>query len=153
MAAGCSAITETETVEAADTYQRWSAQMDHIPFLFHLPGGQVEAFDIHGRAWTETGSQAEARDADRVEVYIGSFPGPSASLCEGKPAASALPADTSKANVVSALCDRARTVVSFSDQARPRVLAARPTYIARTRHLLLNGIWRSVAQEPDPKPY
>lgn len=153
LAAGCSAITETRTVETADTYQRWSTQMDHIPFLFHLPDGRLEAFDDHGKAWSEAGSQVEAGDANRVEVYVGKFPGPSASLCEDEPRPPASSVDASKANVVSALCDHSRTVVSFSDLARPKALAARTAYIAHTRYLLLNGIWKSVAQEPDPKPY
>jgi hypothetical protein len=152
LSVGCTVMTDTKTVQTSDTYQLWSARMDRMPFLFHLPDGQLEAFDDHGHAWSETASQVEASDADRVEVYIGSFSTLPTSLCEGKTQlASTSSAPT--ANVVSALCDRSRTVVSFGDQARSKVLAARETYIAHTRYLLLNGIWKSVAQEPDPRPY
>lgn len=153
LSVGCSVISQTRTVQASDTYQRWAGQMDHIPFLFHLPDGQLEAFDDHGNTWAAPGSEVEANDADRVEVYVGNFSGLSPSLCAGKPHEQAPAANVAGINVVSALCDRSRTVVSFGDRARPRVLAARKAYIARTRHLLLNGIWKSVAQEPDPRPY
>jgi hypothetical protein len=153
LSVGCTVMTETKTVETSDTYQLWSARMDRMPFLFHLPDGQLEAFDDRGHAWSEPASQVEASDADRVEVYVGSFSGLPTSLCEGKTQLSSTSATAPTANVVSALCDRSRTVVSFSDQARSRLLTARTSYIARTRHLLLNGIWKSVAQEPDPRPY
>jgi len=153
LSVGCTVMTETRTVETSDTYQLWSDRMDRMPFLFHLPDGQLEAFDDHGHAWNAAASQVEASDTDRVEVYLGSFSGLPTSLCEGKTQLSSTSATTPNANVVSALCDRSRTVVSFSDRARSKVLAARETYIAHTRHLLLNGIWKSVAQEPDPRPY
>ena len=153
LSVGCSAITETRTVESADTYVRWSQTMDHIPFVFHLADGRLEAFDDHGGPWASPGAQVEASDVDRVEVYVGHFAGPSDSLCAGQPQASLLATDAAGENVVSALCDKSRTVVAFSDHARPRVLAARKSYVAHVRHLLLNGIWKSVAQEPDPRPY
>lgn len=153
LSVGCSVVTETRTVEMSDTYQHWSDRMDHIPFLFHFADGHLEAFDDHGKTWEDAGSKVEASGTDRVEVYVGNFTGPSDSLCTGEPKRQPVAADAVGANVVSALCDQARTVVSFSDHARPRVLAARKSYIARTRHLLLNGIWKSVAQEPDPRPY
>lgn len=153
LSVGCSAITETRTVESADTYARWSQTMDHIPFVFHLADGRLEAFDDHGGPWAFPGAQVEASDADRVEVYVGHFSGPSDSLCAVKPDASLPAPDAKGANVVSALCDKSRTVVSFSDNAKPRVLASRKGYVAHVRYLLLNGIWKSVAQEPDPRPY
>jgi predicted ABC-class ATPase len=153
LSVGCSAITQTTTVEASDTYQHWSDKMDHMPFLFHLPDGRTEAFDDHGKAWADAGSHVETSGADRVEVYVGNFPGPSDTLCAVRPKAQPAGATANDANVVSALCDQSRTVVSFSDHVRPRVLAATGDYVGRVRHLLLNGIWKSVAQEPDPRPY
>jgi hypothetical protein len=153
LSVGCTAVTQTRTVETSDTYQHWSEKMDHMPFLFHLPDGRTEAFDDHGKAWADAGSHIEASGADRVEVYIGNFSGPSDTLCAVQPKAQLSNASADDANVLSALCDHSRTVVSFSDHARPRVLAATDNYVGRVRHLLLNGIWKSVAQEPDPRPY
>jgi len=153
LSVGCSAITQTSTVEASDTYLHWSEQMDHMPFLFHLPDGRMEAFDDHGKVWADAGGHVEASGSDRVEVYVGNVPGPSDALCAVGPKGRPPSANADAANVVSALCDHSRTVVSFRDHARPRVLAATGDYVGRVRHLLLNGIWKSVAQEPDPRPY
>lgn len=150
MMAGCGARTEIRTVQDNDTYSFWNKKMDHIPFVFHYPDGRLEAFDDHGQVFSQPAAALEAERGDRVEIYVGHFDGPVKSLCYSSPDA----APTSKGpTVVSALCDHERSVVSFSDHARDRVLAAKSLYVARTRSLLLNGIWESPAQEPNQLPY
>ncbi|WP_156108679.1 MULTISPECIES: hypothetical protein [Luteibacter] len=147
---GCAAVTETGTVKANDTYDLWDKRMDHIPFVIHDANGNAAAFDSRGDVFNEPVADVEAERGRRVEIWVGHFSGPVKTLCAGAPAS--VPNDKGP-TVVSALCDRDRSVVSFSDRARERVIAARPGYIARTRKLLLDGIWESVAQEPDPLPY
>ncbi|SDG01553.1 MULTISPECIES: hypothetical protein [Rhodanobacteraceae] len=147
---GCAAVTETSTVKEKDTYDLWDKRMDHIPFVFHDADGAVTAFDNRGDIFSKAATAVEAERGRRVEIWVGHFSGPLKTLCSGAPAS--VP-DAKGPTVVSALCDRDRSVVSFADRARERVIATRPVYIARARKLLLNGIWESVAQEPDPLPY
>lgn len=150
LATGCGLRLSTSTVQPSDTYGLWEDRLDRMPFLFHFPDGHIEAFDDHGGALTEAGDTSGVDSGRRVEVYIGGFPSSAGSLC-GAPVVHLSPGtEPGGANVVSALCDRSRTVVSFSDHVRPRVLAATRSYVPRVRHLLLEGIWESVAQEPEP---
>ncbi|MGA7437113.1 MAG: hypothetical protein WBW32_03170 [Luteibacter sp.] len=119
-----------------------------MPFVFHHSDGHVVVYDVHGDAWKgSTGGLADA-NVQRVEVFEGTRASAGAPLCT--PAA----ADTNPANtgtgVVAALCDRGRLVVSFTDTPRDRVVAVKTTYVPHVRHLLLEGIWESVAQEPAP---
>lgn len=147
---GCAARTEIRTVQDSDSYSLWSKAMDHIPFVFHYPDGHLEAFNDHGEVFSQPASVLEAERGDRVEIYVGHFKGPGKSLCYSTP--DTVPTDKGP-TVVSALCDHERSVVSFSDHARDRVLAEKPLYIARARSLLLNGIWESPSQEPNQIPY
>lgn len=152
LASGCSAITTTETVKASDTYDVWSSRMDHMPFLFHFPGGLVEVFDDHGDVLAGMSESKDPESGNRVDIYVDERPSASMSLCDPMADEHLSTIDPKGPNVVSALCENTRSVVSFTDHARPRVLAARSSYVARARHLLLDGIWTSVAQTPDPLP-
>lgn len=150
LSAGCAAHLQTRTVQSGDTYDLWAARMEHMPFVFHEPDGHVDVYDAGGNAWTGSTNGLQDGSAARVEVYEGRFAAPTGTMCT--PSAPALKAGSTSgnANVVAAICDRDRTVVSFSDKVRPRVLGAKTEYVPRVRHLLLEGIWESVAQEPAP---
>lgn len=144
LGAGCSAHLQTRTVQASDTYDLWSARMEHMPFVFHHGNGTVDAYDAHGNAWTgDEGTQ-------RVEVYEGGTAGSTRALCTDAHNVPTAPGSPTGDSISAALCDRRRTVVSFNDTVRARELAAKAAYVARVRHLLLEGIWESVAQEPAP---
>lgn len=146
---GCGLSLSTGTVQTSDTYSLWEARLDHMPFLVHFPDGKLEAFDDDGRAWPDASQGLDDSSTRRVEVYVGGLPG-AVSLCGGPSINAPRGGEANGANVVSVLCDRSRTVVSFSDRVRPRVVAATRSYIPHVRHLLLEGIWESVAQEPEP---
>ncbi|WP_448102596.1 hypothetical protein [Luteibacter jiangsuensis] len=150
LSTGCAAHLQTRTVQDGDTYDLWAARMEHMPFVFHEPDGKVDVYDASGNAWKGSTNGLQDGSADRVEVYEGQFAGPTGTMCT--PSAPALTAGSAagRANVVAAICDRGRTVVSFSDKVRTRVLDTKTEYVPRVRHLLLEGIWESVAQEPAP---
>ncbi|NII56218.1 hypothetical protein [Luteibacter sp. SG786] len=150
LSTGCAAHLQTRTVQDGDTYDLWAARMEHMPFVFHEPDGHVDVYDVRGNAWTGPTNGLKDGSADRVEVYEGHFAAATGTMC--MPSASALAAGNAagSANVVAAICDRGRTVVSFSDKVRARVLDTKTEYVPRVRHLLLEGIWESVAQEPAP---
>ncbi len=149
LATGCSLRLSTGTVQTTDTYSLWEGRLDRLPFLVHFPNGKLEEFDDHGNAWPDANPGSDDSSARRVEIYTGGLQR-AMSLC-GSPSTSApLSGEANGANVVSVLCDGSRPVVSFSDRVRPRVIADTRSYIPRVRHLLLEGIWESVAQEPEP---
>lgn len=150
LSVGCSTITQTSTVKESDNYVHWAKRIDHIPFLFHYPDGHVEVLDSKGNSWPSNVVQAEAHSADRVEIYVGNFSGSAATLCAETSAYEPATIDSTDRNVVSALCDRSRTVVSLTEHRRPEVLATKATYLSRVRRLLLNCIWESPAQQPEP---
>jgi len=150
LSTGCAAHLQTRTVQDGDTYDLWAARMEHMPFVFHEPDGHVDVYDASGNAWMGSTEGLKDGSGDRVEVYEGHFTAATFSMCT--PPAPALTAGNAAgpANVVAAICDRSRTVVSFSDKVRTRVLDTKTEYVPRVRHLLLEGIWESVAQEPAP---
>ncbi len=150
LVSGCAAVTETGTVKDKDHYDLWDKRMAHMPFVFHYADGAKAAFDARGDVFKESATAVEAERGQRVEIWVGHFTGPLKTLCTSAPVSAS---SESGPTVVSALCDHDRSVISFSDRARDRVIAARPLYIARVRKLILNGIWESAAQEPDPLPY
>lgn len=152
LSAGCSAIIHNDTVLTTDTYDLWSDRVDQIPYVFHFADGHTEAYDDRGNAWTDAEGRLQAHSGARVEVYVDGARAPSASLCD-KPTTPAQAATTTgRANVVSALCDSTRTVVSFTDHVKPGALAARKAYISRVRRLLLDGIWACDPDQPEPLP-
>lgn len=146
LATGCSLHLQTRTVRSDDTYERWDARMQAMPFVFHDASGREEVFGADGKPW-----HGPARRFDgmaHVEVYVGSFGRPYQATCTSVPPPAA--SGHGDANVVAVLCDGTRPVVSYGDDVLDRVLAARPGYLPRVRHLLLEGIFESVAQEPEP---
>jgi hypothetical protein len=147
LSAGCAAHLQTRTVQSSDTYDLWASRLEHMPFVFHLADGHADVYDVHGRPWTGPTDGLQDGHTQRVEVYVGTLGAPSAAMCSPLPPGST---GASEANVVAAICDRSRTVVSFSDHVRDRVLASKTEYVPRVRHMLLEGIWESVAQEPAP---
>lgn len=144
LGSGCAAHLQTKTVQASDTYDLWATRMARMPFVFHHADGTVDTYDVLGHAWTG------GVEAARVEVYEGALPATSTGLCTAPGQAPSAHANAAGPDVSAALCDSQRTVVSFSEKVRERVLAAKPTYVPHVRHLLLEGIWESVAQEPAP---
>jgi hypothetical protein len=152
LSAGCAANLETKTVQGSDTYQKWDAQMNQMPFNFHYPDGHIESFDVHGNVWpVPLGLSKPA--GERVEVYFGHFPRLPPTMCSSHLNLSGPAIDQTTPNVVASICDHDRVVVSFRDHVRPRVLVEKSEYVSRVRHVLLEGIWESAAQEPDPLPY
>ncbi len=150
LSAGCAAHLQTRTVQDGDTYDLWAARMEHMPFVFHEPDGHVDVYDASGNTWKGPTNGLQDGSADRVEVYEGHYAAATGTMCT--PSTTALTAGRAagSANVVAAICNRGRTVVSFSDKVRARVLDTKTEYVPRVRHLLLEGIWESVAQEPAP---
>lgn len=144
LGAGCSAHLQTRTVQLSDTYDLWAARLEHMPFVFHHPNGAVEAYDVHGTAWKGD------IDTRRVEVFEGIDGALPTALCTTPDSTGTASQHVGTGEVTAAICDRQRTVVSFNESVRERVLASKPTYVPRVRHLLLEGIWESVAQEPAP---
>jgi hypothetical protein len=149
LAAGCGLHLQTKSVQTNDTYERWDARMETMPFVFHDTDGHIEVFDDHGKRWSGPTYGLDEGGMDHVEVYIGSFGKSYPSLCAAKSPPPPTVSDAD-ANVIAALCDRNRTVVSFTDQVRDRVITAKTGYVPRVRHLLLEGIFESAAQEPQP---
>lgn len=149
LAAGCGLRLQTKTVQTNDTYERWDLRMKTMPFVFHDNNGHIEVFDDRGKRWPGPTDGLDESNMDHVDVYIGRFGKSYPSLCAAKPSPPPT-ASHADADVVAALCDRGRTVVSFTDQVRDRVIAAKTEYVPRVRHLLLEGIFESTAQEPEP---
>ncbi len=150
LSAGCAAHLQTKTVQTSDTYDLWASRMQSMPFVIHQKDGQIALVDVHGDPWRGSTEGLQDGSAQRVEVYEGAFAAPSATMCKAPMAPPRSGITASSDNVVAAICDRDRTVVSFSDTIRPRVLGSKTEYVSRVRHLLLEGIWESVAQEPEP---
>lgn len=146
LATGCSLHLQTRTVRSDDTYERWDARMQAMPFVFHDASGREDVFAADGKPWD--GPAPRLDGMDHVEVYVGNFDRPYPASCTSAPPPAA--PGHGDANVVAVLCDGARTVVSYGDEVLDRVLAAKPRYLPRVRHLLLEGIFESVAQEPEP---
>ncbi|UPG96088.1 hypothetical protein [Luteibacter aegosomatissinici] len=150
LATGCAAHLQTRTVQPSDTYDAWATRMETMPFVFHRAGGPTEVYDVHGHAWSGAQGSADAADGQRVDIYVGGLSTPATSLCSATGSAAASGTGVDDTRVTAAICDHQRTVVSFDEHVRARVLATKPAYVPRVRHLLLEGIWESVAQEPEP---
>lgn len=150
LSAGCAAHLQTKTVQTSDTYDLWASRMQTMPFVIHRQDGHTELVDVHGDPWHGATTGLQDGSAQRVEVYEGAFAAPSAAMCKPPMALPHGGNTASSDNVVAAICDQGRTVVSFSDKLRSRVLGNNSEYVSRVRHLLLEGIWESVAQEPAP---
>lgn len=150
---GCATHVQTMTARASDTYYRWNDRMDDMPFVFHLPEGRVEVFDSRGAPWAASADAVEAGHGRRVEIFLGRFAGPGASMCGGSPTLTTMSADDrgkGAGNVVAALCDQQRTVVSYIDRAKPQVLDEHPRYLSTARYLLLQGLWGATTEDTDP---
>ena len=122
--------------------------MKDAPFVFHEADGRVEVLDAEGNRWSRPSKDLPVSDGDHVEIYVGRFDKPSQDICRTPPVIpQVVHGDT---NLIAALCDRDRTVVSYGDRVMDRELAMKSHYLPRVRHLLLEGIFESVAQEPAP---
>ena len=127
--------------------------MDSMPFVFHLPEGRIEAFDGKGARLPDPIGNVEALRGSRVEIFLGQFTGPGTSMCGGSPKLAALEKDDSEkvgGNVVAALCDGDRTVVSYIDRAKPHVLGEHKGYVSIARYLLLEGLWGATTEDSNP---
>lgn len=153
---GCATKIQTMTSRPSDTYYRWDGRMDAMPFVFHLPDGRTEAFDGRGAPWPTSAAELEADKGRRVEIFVGRFAGPGASMCGDSPKLMEIEKDDGKkvpGNVVAALCDSDRTVVSYIDRAKPHAIEQRKSYVAAARFLLLEGLWGATSEDTTTSPY
>ncbi|UPG96094.1 hypothetical protein [Luteibacter aegosomatissinici] len=146
LASACSAVIRTEA-QATDTYDHWNGQMDHIPFLVHYPDGRLVETDRSGHPLA---GPSATTAPDRVEVYVGTFPGPNATLCEEPPTAEQRALHPKAPDVVAALCDHTRTVVYFSDKAGSGSLADTGSYVVRVDKLVRKALGGGDPGAPDP---
>lgn len=147
MLVGCRATIDNGAVRKDDTEARWQHRLAQAPYVIHSDGRSA-AFAASGMRWPES-SELASKQADRVEIYLNATMDHTHPDCATSSTPDASPRMT-RTSVVVVLCDAHRRVVAATDHPPPGTAVESPAYFARLRHLLMTGIWSSVAQEPPP---